>query len=65
VRALNALREGISVKSGSDGGVDAFLAKQVVKIVHACDKCTDLRPDEPEYGDFSEEDKGFTDSRTD
>ncbi|KAH0238297.1 hypothetical protein KCV06_g445, partial [Aureobasidium melanogenum] len=65
VRALNALREGISVKSGSNGGVDAVLAKQVVKIVHACDKSTDLRPDEPEYGDFSEEDKGFTDSRTD
>lgn len=65
MRALNALREGISIKSGGDGGVDAFLAKQVVKIVHACDKSTDSRLDEPEYGDFSEEDTGFTDSRID
>jgi hypothetical protein len=39
VRTLDALREGISIKSGSDGSVDAFFAKQVVNvdIIHACD----------------------------
>lgn len=39
VRTLDALREGISIKSGSDGGVNAFFAKQVVNvdIIHACD----------------------------
>jgi hypothetical protein len=37
VRTLKALREGIGIKSGSDGSVNAFLAKQFVKTVHACD----------------------------
>jgi hypothetical protein len=39
VRALDALKQGIGIKSGSDGSVDAFLAKQLVNInvVHTCD----------------------------
>lgn len=38
MRALNALEQGIGIKSGSDGSVDAFLAKQLVNIniLHAC-----------------------------
>lgn len=38
MRALNTLEQGIGIKSGSDGSVDAFLAKQLVNIdiLHAC-----------------------------
>ena len=39
MRALDALEQGIGIKSGSDGSVDAFLAKQLINIniLHACD----------------------------
>jgi hypothetical protein len=60
VRTLDALREGISIKSGSDGSVDAFFAKQ--RRYYPCMRRSVSSTDLPlaEHGGYLEENTGFT-----